>query len=213
MIRNNLSVLLSERNMKSSVLSAKTGISKNTISSLTNNDGKMIQLETINKICQVLDIKPGDFFSYLPYDFEFIFSFEDVSPTFERNDTYELDSFSFERLNFDFFVKVYKANKEIYFFELQPKEITVSNRQINITFFRFGQSYNSFKDFWETIPIAFQTDISKKINTQFYTELSVFLENYFRNTEQLNEEEIELVINKLEDIISFEFSEFDNPFS
>ena len=61
MIRNNLSILMSERNMKNSYLSAKTGISKNTISATSSNDGKMIQLETINKICQVLEVSPCEF--------------------------------------------------------------------------------------------------------------------------------------------------------
>lgn len=68
MIRNNLAVLMRERGIKNSILSLKTGISKNTISSTAQNDGKMIQLETINKICQVLDITPNEFFEYTPID-------------------------------------------------------------------------------------------------------------------------------------------------
>lgn len=77
MLINNLSILMKERNVKNAVLSLKTGISKNTISQLSNNKNSMIQMETINKICQVLDILPNDFFEYSPYDVSFGYEIEE----------------------------------------------------------------------------------------------------------------------------------------
>ncbi|WP_461244914.1 helix-turn-helix domain-containing protein [Secundilactobacillus muriivasis] len=71
MIRNNLSVLMAEKRIKVVDLSNATGISKNTITSTAKNYGKMIQLETINKICQALDVSPTDFFEYAPFDFDY----------------------------------------------------------------------------------------------------------------------------------------------
>lgn len=68
MIRNNLAALLAENGIKITRLAADTGLSRNTITSTAQNDGKMIQLETINLICQRLQISPTDFFEYLPFD-------------------------------------------------------------------------------------------------------------------------------------------------
>ncbi|MDR2277058.1 helix-turn-helix domain-containing protein [Vagococcus fluvialis] len=83
MIKNNLSILLSERSMSNTTLSERTGISKNTISSISQNDIKMIQLETINKICQALNVTPNEFFMYLPFDYriETYFDIEDYNST------------------------------------------------------------------------------------------------------------------------------------
>lgn len=52
-------------------LANATGISRNTITSTSQNDGKMIQLETINKLCQALDVDPSAFFEYVPFDFNY----------------------------------------------------------------------------------------------------------------------------------------------
>lgn len=71
MIRNNLSVLMVEKRKKVVDLANDTGISKNTITSTAKNYGKMIQLETINKICQALNVSPTDFFEYVPFDFDY----------------------------------------------------------------------------------------------------------------------------------------------
>lgn len=71
MIINNLAVLMKERNIKNVTLSARTGISKNSISQLSNNNNSMILLETINKLCQELNVTPDEFFEYSPYDVSF----------------------------------------------------------------------------------------------------------------------------------------------
>lgn len=75
MLINNLSILMKERNVKNAVLSLKTGISKNTISQLSNNNNSMIQMETINKICQILDVTPAEFFDYSPYEASYAVEF------------------------------------------------------------------------------------------------------------------------------------------
>lgn len=60
MIKNNLAVILAERGLKMIDVINGTGINKNTISSLVNNKATGIQYETLDKICDFLDITPGE---------------------------------------------------------------------------------------------------------------------------------------------------------
>lgn len=69
MIRNRLKELMAESHLKASrVANDIENLSRNTINSTVNNKGKMIQLETINSLCQYLGVTPNDFFEYLPFD-------------------------------------------------------------------------------------------------------------------------------------------------
>lgn len=69
MIRNRLAELLSERQLKITEVAHKTGISRNTITSTVQNDSKMIQYNTIDVLCRYLNIKPDEFFDYIPIDY------------------------------------------------------------------------------------------------------------------------------------------------
>ncbi|MFC0233946.1 helix-turn-helix domain-containing protein [Vagococcus entomophilus] len=77
MIRNRLSVLLAERKLKITQVANDTNLSRNTITSTAQNDGKMIQLETINVLCKYLNITPSEFFDYSPLDFEYYISIDE----------------------------------------------------------------------------------------------------------------------------------------
>ncbi len=79
MIRNNLSLLLTERQLRISKLANDTGISRTTLTSLSSNSSKMVQLETINRLCQALKINPNNFFEYVPFDFKYFFDIGDIS--------------------------------------------------------------------------------------------------------------------------------------
>lgn len=71
LIRNRLSVLLAERNLKITRVSKDTGIARSTITSIAQNEVKMIQLETINSMCIYLGITPCEFFEFSEYDVSF----------------------------------------------------------------------------------------------------------------------------------------------
>lgn len=60
MIICNLPVLLAERRLKVSDLIRGTGINKTTLHKLYNGESTRIDFETINKICDFLDIGVGD---------------------------------------------------------------------------------------------------------------------------------------------------------
>ncbi|MDK6856152.1 helix-turn-helix domain-containing protein [Aerococcus sanguinicola] len=71
MIRNRLSILMAERDLKIADMHELTGISKTTLTALADNKGKGVQYDTVDKICNVLGVTPSDFFAYEPYIFTF----------------------------------------------------------------------------------------------------------------------------------------------
>lgn len=78
MIKFNLGVLLAERNLNINKVHKDTGLSRITLSSISNNNGQGIQLDTINKLCQYLKITPGELFIYVPFDINFFISSDEV---------------------------------------------------------------------------------------------------------------------------------------
>ena len=66
MILCNLPVLLAERRMKVADLIRMTGISKSTMHKIYNEQTSRIDFETMDKICEALDVGVGDLFTYVP---------------------------------------------------------------------------------------------------------------------------------------------------
>ena len=60
MITCNFPVLLAERRMKVSDLVRATGMSKTTLHKLYNGQSTRIDFETLDKICDLLEVEVGD---------------------------------------------------------------------------------------------------------------------------------------------------------
>ena len=60
----NIDVMLAKRKMSVTELSEKLGITMANVSILKNGKAKAVKIETINKLCEVLDCQPGDLFAY-----------------------------------------------------------------------------------------------------------------------------------------------------
>lgn len=73
MIKTNLAVLMAERGLKISDVYEATGISKTTLMAISDNTGKGIQYETMDKLCGFFNVTPDSFFVYSPYNFSFHF--------------------------------------------------------------------------------------------------------------------------------------------
>ena len=56
--------MLAKRKMSVTELSEKLGITMANVSILKNGKAKAVKIETINKLCKVLDCQPGDLFAY-----------------------------------------------------------------------------------------------------------------------------------------------------
>lgn len=68
MIKSNLKVKLAENNIRISKIANDTGISRTTLTGLTEGHTKGIQFDTLDKICRYLKIEPADLFVYSPID-------------------------------------------------------------------------------------------------------------------------------------------------
>ncbi len=60
----NLDVMMAKRKISSLELAEKVGITPANLSILKTNKGKAIRFSTLEKICEVLDCKPGDILDY-----------------------------------------------------------------------------------------------------------------------------------------------------
>ena len=66
MIVINIDVMLAKRKMSVTELSNRVGITMANMSILKNGKAKAIKLETLSKICEVLNCQPGDILEYVP---------------------------------------------------------------------------------------------------------------------------------------------------
>lgn len=68
---NKLKSLLAERNLTIKQIIKDTGLSRNTLSNIINNPLSNISLDTLNTLCIYLKITVDDFYSFVPFNFEY----------------------------------------------------------------------------------------------------------------------------------------------
>ena len=66
MIIVNLDVMLAKRKMSLTELSERVGITIANLSILKNGRAKAVRLETLDRICSVLDCQPGEILEWRP---------------------------------------------------------------------------------------------------------------------------------------------------
>lgn len=66
MIRCHLSKLMGERKLKVIDVARMTGLHRNTITLLYEETAVRVDLETIEKLCELFDVKVGDLFEHVP---------------------------------------------------------------------------------------------------------------------------------------------------
>ena len=67
MVKLNLHLVMAAKGpMKMTDVAKATGLAPNTIAGLYHNKVKMIQLDTISKLCRALDCQVGDLLEYVP---------------------------------------------------------------------------------------------------------------------------------------------------
>lgn len=60
----NLDVMMAKRKISSQELAERIGITQANLSILKTNKGKAIRFATLDKICEILECKPGDILDY-----------------------------------------------------------------------------------------------------------------------------------------------------
>ena len=66
----NIDVMLAKRKMSVTELSEKMDMTMANVSILKNGKAKAVKLETLNKLCEILDCQPGDLLEYRPDESE-----------------------------------------------------------------------------------------------------------------------------------------------
>ena len=70
MIVNHLPTLLAERRLKVADAVRATGVSKTTLHKIYNDQSSRIDFDTIDKLCEYLEVEVGDIFEYVREDEE-----------------------------------------------------------------------------------------------------------------------------------------------
>lgn len=70
MIVNHLPTLLAERRLKVADAVRATGVSKTTLHEIYNDQSSRIDFDTIDKLCEYLEVEAGDIFEYVEEDKE-----------------------------------------------------------------------------------------------------------------------------------------------
>ncbi|WCG38538.1 helix-turn-helix transcriptional regulator [Aerococcus urinaeequi] len=153
MLRSNLSILLAERDLKISELYEMTGISKTTLLALSENKGKGVQFDTIDKICNALGVTPNEFFDYSPYIIE-LRDYED-------------------RYNENMFLELFVSNKNYrksfymsYYFDNTSSSPVNTENEILLTCFLSDTDAYTDTEFFsiiDTMSIAFQKQLIESI--------------------------------------------------
>ncbi|MBU6467648.1 MAG: helix-turn-helix domain-containing protein [Betaproteobacteria bacterium] len=65
-IKCNLSRMMGERKLKVIDVAKSVGVHRNTITLLYNDDAQLIEIATLQKLCELFNCKPGDLLEYVP---------------------------------------------------------------------------------------------------------------------------------------------------
>ncbi len=66
MIRCHLSRMMGEKKMKIADVARETGLHRNTITLLYDETASRVDLETIERLCELFECKVGDLFEFVP---------------------------------------------------------------------------------------------------------------------------------------------------
>lgn len=137
MIESNLAVLLAARDLRISKVSADTGISRTTLTSLCNDYTGGIKFETLDTLCKYLKIEPGEFFNYTPYDYAL-----EIVPSDGFNVSDDIIEFEY-RINLYVIKDNYRWNNKVLGYATVEKD--VSMQKVNC-FFEFDESEEASRE-------------------------------------------------------------------
>ena len=143
MIKNNFNELVAQRKLKITRISNDTGISRPTLNALTRDDGKGIQYDTLNVLCNYFSVTPCEFFSYIPYDIKYNFEvIDEQGEVIAQRDELE-DTMQKKAL---LFINVFD-NKGLkkHTFEILYFVLTTYNTTVDVDVNNFGEIISEIK--------------------------------------------------------------------
>lgn len=177
MLRCNLALLLAERGLKISKVAKDTGISRTTLTALTNSTSQGVQLETIDKLCMYLKTDVSSFFVFHPSTISFILS--------KENDK------TFLFLTIKYNTQIFKVLFEVYVNPVYIDDPSFNKAGCYVISLFFAGSFTepptkfSKDDEWEVgnewferhyypkLPIIFRTDLENKIKNIIIKEFNI----------------------------------------
>jgi len=168
MIRCNLSVLLAERSLKITKVSKDTGISRTTLTSLSNNQAQGIQFETMDTLCNYLNVKPSDLFRHIQgsiiiqdvdYDPEkgrFVFLFYITSRTVQ----------GICKMNSSLFIKHFNADNHL-------SRIRITLGFVNDSDGISAYTFDEFAEFF-VMPVSFMNDFKENLTGIIAKKLAAY---------------------------------------
>ncbi|WP_164508322.1 helix-turn-helix domain-containing protein [Companilactobacillus kedongensis] len=149
MLANKLNVLLAERQLTIKEVVEDTGLSRNSISNISNNVKANISTETIDILCNYLGISPNEFFDYAPLMLNLAFSKNEYDCFIEVKTKQK-------RKEYNYAYKFISKNKD----DPEINEQRNKNYDIYIDVYT-DENPDSFLNIYRTLPVGFQTDINK----------------------------------------------------
>ena len=134
---------MAERQLKITRVSNDTGISRTTLTALSQEMSKGVQLDTLNTLCNYFSITPCEFFSYIPYDIQYNFDIiDEQGEVIEQRDELEYTMQKKALL----FINVFD-NKGLkkHTFEILYFVLTTYNTTVDVDVNNFGEILGEIK--------------------------------------------------------------------
>lgn len=225
MIRNNLAILLAKKQIKISRMAFDTGLSRTTLTALSQNESKRIDNDTLNIILMYLKIMPNDFFNFISFDFQIEIipnefdieiveypKYGDLSEDIKiKKATFDLymkieDKVSLRAPMYEFEISIDNQYSAIHyetdsntgdFGNLEENEIIEGSLLFNIV--GPEQNIRQFKDFADKeIPVEFQEELTKRLISSF----NIVVENEIKKKyPDLLQKYVEVILSRI-DLIS-----------
>lgn len=194
MLKNRLAKIMHDKKVKAIEISRETGISRATLSKISNNITDRIEYDTIDKICLFLNIEPKDFFDYLPIDYTIELLNNDLKYGFSRDEHYQLNDFIITSYSFDLLIDI-SANKNLKRFIVSLTSDLVEYDTDNgiktevhpIYTFESENKAEEYKKIINSIPSTFQSDITEKLQSEFQKAIHEALDGKMKDLFDDNE--------------------------
>lgn len=203
MIQSRLSVLMAERGLKISDLHEETGISKTTLMAIAENNGKGVQFDTVDKLCNFLGVTPCEFFEYSPY----LITYKMIDSDLNK-DILKAFEITIEKQNYEktFYIDIYLYSGNSYDI---PVKTGSFDWYISVPLISSDHyTDDEFYDFIDNLSISFRTEFINKIITGVRNQLvGILVTNAHIQT--ITREQVNLNKNDYIALKLFEGSKFE----
>jgi len=160
MLRCNLNVLLSERNVKITRVSRDTGISRTTLTALCYNHGQGIQFDTLNTLCCYLSVTPEQIFTFVPFNVELKAEFENGLSNDDVVDFFDVDICVMDKNKLREFRLLSSIGKKV------DRNNFIESIELWLDVESSASEQEAIAKYFVQIPLTFKSDFERTITNQ-----------------------------------------------